>query len=159
MTFIPCYACRWKCRTPALSVEMWTCWTPRRTESFVHCFPADPAKRTQWLQVLGLSKGDIQQHTCICSHHILYGDTECLPPFIIWVTLPRKLTLHRGKEQSNVQYQVMSPPFQPPLIKQLALIYLSKAIYLYTCSSNFRTPASMTRLKTLTTSLNRFCIH
>ena len=42
-------------------------------------FPANKMKRGQWLTALGLSEGDIKQHTCICSRHFLNGDSNQMP--------------------------------------------------------------------------------
>ena len=84
----------------------------------LHRFPADAAKRTQWLTVVGLSEGDIKPHTRICSRHFHNGDTSNTPSLFLGKKFasPKKLQLDRGKQA--IRRQAMSPPIQPPPTKK-----------------------------------------
>ena len=41
--------------------------------------PAEPNRKKQWLEVLGISEDDIHNHTRVCSRHFLHGDSSNLP--------------------------------------------------------------------------------
>ena len=83
----------------------------------MHHFPANSAKRQQWLKALGREEGDLSEHTRICSRHFLNGDTSQVPSPELGKRFAslKKLLTERGKWAAK---WAESSPNQLPLKRQ-----------------------------------------
>lgn len=62
-------------------------------------FPADPKRRQQWLEALGVAESDISDQSRVCSRHFLHGDSSNVPVLNLGSRFasPRKKESERSK--------------------------------------------------------------
>ena len=48
-----------------------------------HRFPRDTVRRTLWLEVFGLTEGDLKPSTRVCSRHFPEGDIKKMPSMLL----------------------------------------------------------------------------
>ena len=62
-------------------------------------FPADPKRRQQWLEALGVAESAISEQSRVCSRHFLHGDSSNVPVLNLGSRFasPRKKESERSK--------------------------------------------------------------
>ena len=96
-------------------------------------FPADRSKREEWLKAIGLKEEDIKDHSWLCSHHFLNGDSKHVPLLALGrrFASPKKI---KRKQSTRRSVSISPSPSSGPS-KQLALSKSSSPACTPPCSS------------------------